>query len=101
MDRVMKNPVRPSWLPDRPIVRFHSDFLDKTHHLRDRFEEPSSVSVLHAHTLEVAGSVYFERDIRIEGQVVLKPGQGEHYVVKQGSTLRDNAYPASSGERKN
>lgn len=92
-DRLYPNPARPASLPLRPRVIFGPDFLDSAMALDSRFEDAGSVSLVGAVHVEVWGSVFFERDVVIEGTVVVKGGQGEVCRVPRGSVLRDRTYP--------
>lgn len=89
MDRVRTNPLRPSELPSRPWVVFGSDFLDTPLEIPERFEDPSSVSLVRAHSLEVRGPAFFEKDISIEGRVRIFAKPGHTYRITKGTTLRD------------
>ncbi len=93
MDRLQRNPVRPKSLPLRPRVFFGSDFLDFPHELPDHFEDPSTVSLLFAHTLEVSGPVFFERNVRIEGEVSINAAGLESYRIRRNAVLKDGTYP--------
>jgi cytoskeletal protein CcmA (bactofilin family) len=59
----------------------------------ERFEDPTSVSLLLSENLEVSGDVFFEKNVRIEGNVAISVPNGTPYVVKRGAVLRDGAYP--------
>jgi UTP--glucose-1-phosphate uridylyltransferase len=93
MDRLRKNPIRPDDLPLRPKVVFAPDFLDSALHMETRFEDPASVSLVGAESLEVSGPVFFERDVTIEGAVTVRARPGESVRIARGSVLRDNNYP--------
>lgn len=93
MFKVQVNPGRPSSLPVRPRVVFHEDFLDTPLDMHERFEDPATVSLVEAEYLEVSGSVFFERDVKIQGGVVVRGPVDGIYRVTQGSVLRDATYP--------
>jgi UTP--glucose-1-phosphate uridylyltransferase len=93
MDKLEKNPLRPSSLPLRPTVFFGPEFLNSPLELSERFEDPSSVSLVNACSLEVSGPVFFERDIRIEGKVAINAPPGEVYRISKGTVLRGGKYP--------
>lgn len=93
MDRVRISPARPPELPMRPVVVFSPDFLQSALRMEERFEDASSVSLVKAVRLEVSGSVYFERDVTVEGVVRVEAPPGESVRIKRGSVLRDGAYP--------
>ena len=92
MDRLQRNPNRPQGLPSRPRVVFGSDFLDSPLKIQSCFEDPSSVSLVRAESLEVQGPVYFESDVKIVGKVKVQGYPGHTYRVKRGTTLRDAVY---------
>jgi UTP--glucose-1-phosphate uridylyltransferase len=93
MDKLQKNPLRPSSLPLRPTVFFGPEFLSSPLDMPERFEDPSSVSLVNAHSLEVSGPVFFERDVRIEGEVVINAPAGEIYRISRGAVMRAGKYP--------
>jgi UTP--glucose-1-phosphate uridylyltransferase len=93
MYRLQINPLRPPTLPPRPRVNFSADFLENPLDIPKRFEDPESVSLLAAISLEVSGPVYFERDVKVEGRVIVSPHPGETYRVPRGTVLKDGKYP--------
>lgn len=93
MDRLQKNPSRPASLPFVPRVHFGEDFVGSPQKLSERFEDPASVSLVLASSLEVRGPAYFERDIRIEGEVRISAPTGTGCRIPSGSVLRDCDYP--------
>jgi len=93
MDRLQRNPARPASMPFVPRVYFGADFVDSPHKLGDRFEDPASVSLVLASALEVTGPAYFERDIRIEGDVRIAAPADKGCRIPRGSVLRDCDYP--------
>jgi len=93
MFRLRRNPFRPEELPFMPAVLFDPVFLDRPERISRRFEASSSVSLVKAESLEVSGSVYFERDVKIEGSVEVVVPEGIQYRVSRGTTLRDARYP--------
>ena len=93
MNRLQRSPQRPSGLPFMPSVVFSEDFLQSPEDIYTRFEDPSSVSLVAAESLEVSGPVFFERDVRIEGKVVISAAQGEQYRIPSGTVLRDEVCP--------
>jgi hypothetical protein len=76
-----------------PAVAFAPDFLASPEDMYSRFEDPASVSLVAAESLEVSGSVFFERDVRIEGKVAIGAGQGKHFRVPAGTVLRNETCP--------
>lgn len=93
MCRLQINPLRPSSLPARPRVNFSPDFLENPLDLPKRFEDSESVSLLAAISLDVSGHVYFERNVKIEGRVIVSPHPGQTYRVSRGTVLKDGKYP--------
>jgi UTP--glucose-1-phosphate uridylyltransferase len=93
MDRIRRNPDRPEDLPLRPKVVFDAGFLDSPLRMSERFEDPSTVSLVRAASLEVKGPVYFHRNVSIEGNVVIEPPEGEIYRIPRGSVLREGNHP--------
>jgi len=93
MDRLQRNPLRPASLPFVPKVHFGEDFVGSPQKLNERFEDPASVSLVLASSLEVRGPAYFERDVRIEGEVRINAPAGKGCLVPRGSILRDCYYP--------
>lgn len=93
MDRLRLNPRRLPDLPFMPRVVFGEDFLDSPDSIPERFEDPASVSLVRARSLEVQGSVFFERDIIIEGNVIVQAPDDQVFRVPRGSILRDATYP--------
>ncbi len=93
MDRLQPNPLRPDNLPLRPGVSFDPGFLVYPHKMRERFEDPATISLVLAHTLEVSGQVFFERNVTIEGQVAINPTGDKLYTIQRGTVLKDGAYP--------
>jgi UTP--glucose-1-phosphate uridylyltransferase len=93
MCRLQINPQRPPHLPPRPQVQFSPDFLADPLDFPEHFEDPESVSLLAAISLEVTGRVFFERDVKVEGRVIVSPDNGETYRIPRGTVLRDGRYP--------
>lgn len=93
MNRLQRSPQRPPFLPFMPAVAFAPDFLASPEDMYSRFEDPASVSLVAAESLEVSGSVFFERDVRIEGKVAIGAGQGKHFRVPAGTVLRNETCP--------
>jgi len=93
MFRLKKNPERPASLSYRPMVRFNPDFLDSPLHIPDRFEDPASVSLVAAESLSVSGNVFFERDVKIRGEVRVEASPGRTLTVPRGTVLVDGKYP--------
>lgn len=92
MDRLQRNPRRPADLALRPTVIFSPDFLDSPTKMDLRFEDPSSVSLVKAVSFEVHGSVFFERDVKIEGNVVVEGPGGEVLRIRRDAVLADDRY---------
>lgn len=93
LDRLRRNPRRPESLPFMPSVLFSPDFVDSPQMMVERFEEPSTVSLLYAASLQVKGPVYFEKDVRIEGDVNIAVADGQNFRIERGTILRDGNYP--------
>ena len=93
MANLVRNPKRPPTLPLMPSVHFDNDFIDSPLRINERFEDPSSVSLLRAEVFKVSGNVYFERDVIIEGKVEISAQQRETYRVPKGAVLADRNYP--------
>ncbi|HTY22259.1 MAG TPA: UTP--glucose-1-phosphate uridylyltransferase [Desulfomonilaceae bacterium] len=93
MNRLRRNPARPALLPYLPRIYFDPEFVDSPEQIKERFEDPGSVSLVYADSLEVSGPVYFEANIRIEGNVQIKAHSGQLYRIPNGSVLRDGRYP--------
>lgn len=93
MDRLRLNPHRPPDLAFMPRVVFGEDFLDSPDNMLERFEDPTSVSLLRAQSLEVQGPVFFERNVVIEGSVIVQAPDRDKFRVPRGSILRDATYP--------
>lgn len=93
MSRLQRSPQRPRALPFMPSVAFAPDFLASPDDMYSRFEDPSSVSLVAAESLEVSGSVFFERDVRIEGKVAIGAARGQHYRIPAGTVLRNKTCP--------
>lgn len=90
--RVRKNPLRPDFLPYRPSVVFSPDFLESAVRMDVAFEDASSVSLLEAESLQVTGPVYFERDIKIRGNVQIKAEPGRVLRIPRGTVLDNQCY---------
>lgn len=92
MDQLQRNPERPPHLPLRPMVIFSREFLHSPTEMHLRFEDPSTVSLVKAASFEVRGSVFFERDVTIEGNVIVEGPADEVLRIKQGAVLADGRY---------
>lgn len=93
MNRLKRNPSRPECLPMMPTVTFDSVFLDSPLKISERFEDSSSISLVRANDLKVSGHVFFERDVRIEGNVRIESTAGETLRIPRGSVLVERNYP--------
>jgi len=93
LEQLRRNPQRPDFLPFMPSVHFSPDFVDSPHMIEERFEDPSSVSLLYAASLNVKGSVYFERDVKIRGEVNIQVPNGKELVIGKETILSDCDYP--------
>jgi len=91
--RLQRNPRRPMSLPFMPTVSFGADFLSSPLEMESRFEDPASVSLVLADSLEVRGPAFFERDVRIEGHVRINAQPGALCRIPSGTVLRDAIYP--------
>ena len=76
MYRLWKNPNRPESLPLRPTVTFAPDFLDTPSRMSEAFEDPASVSLVDAESLEVR----------------VKSTNEEVYTIRRGTILREGTY---------
>ncbi len=93
MNRLQRSPRRPASLPFMPAVSFAPSFLESPEEMYSRFEDPSSVSLGLAESLDVSGAVFFERDVRIEGKVAIHAPEGKDCRIPAGTVLRDGSYP--------
>jgi UTP--glucose-1-phosphate uridylyltransferase len=93
MNRLKRNPARPESLPLMPTVTFDNVFLDSPLKISERFEDSSSISLVRANDLKVSGNVFFERDVRIEGNVLIETGAGETLIIPRGTVLAERRYP--------
>ncbi len=93
MNRLQRNPLRPRALPFMPQVFFDSEFADSPDKLNERFEDCHSVSLVYASSLDVCGDVFFETDVKIEGDVKISPPRGEVCRINSGTVLRDCTFP--------
>jgi len=93
LDQLRRNPQRPGALPFMPSVHFSPDFVDSPHMIEERFEDPSTVSLLYAASLSVKGSVYFERDVKIRGDVNIQVPNGKELRIGREMVLSDCNYP--------
>ncbi|MDQ7782732.1 MAG: UTP--glucose-1-phosphate uridylyltransferase [Desulfomonilaceae bacterium] len=91
--RLRKNPERSESLSHRPAVSFSPEFLDSPLRMTDRFADPSSVSLVDAESLWVSGDVFFERDVKIEGNVKIVPPPATRLTIPSGTVLVDGEYP--------
>jgi hypothetical protein len=76
-----------------PQVFFDSEFADSPDKLNERFEDCPSVSLVYASSLDVCGDVFFERDVKIEGDVKISAPSGEVCRINRGTVLRDCTFP--------
>ncbi len=93
MGRIRRNPERSVSLSFMPRVSFSSDFLDTASRMSQRFEDPSSVSLLDAESLTVSGSVFFGRNVAIQGNVSIQSTEGQVFHIPDGTVLSDGTYP--------
>ncbi|MBM3302326.1 MAG: UTP--glucose-1-phosphate uridylyltransferase [Deltaproteobacteria bacterium] len=93
MFRLKKSPVRSDKLSFRPKVTFDREFLDSPLRMPEVFEDPSSVSLVEAESLTVAGRVFFERDVKIVGIVLIEAPPGRSLRIPRGTALRDTRLP--------
>jgi UTP--glucose-1-phosphate uridylyltransferase len=93
MNRLQRNPLRPLALSFMPQVSFDSEFANSPDKLAERFEDCPSVSLVYASSLDVSGSVYFERDVKIEGDVEISAPPGKACRIGRGSVLRNCTFP--------
>ena len=89
MFRLKRNPERPTTLSYRPDVTFSPDFLDSPLRMRDRFEDPASVSLVEAESLTLSGDVFFEADVTIKGNVSIGIPPGKRRTIPKGTILHD------------
>ncbi len=93
MFRLQPNPLRPDHLPMRPWVKFEDDFIKSALEIPRRFDDMATVSLLEAEYFEVSGNVFFERDVKIKGRVVIKGTEGKELRIEKGSILEDISLP--------
>lgn len=93
MFRLKRNSIRPAALGPVPAVSFVADFLDSPLRFSERFEDSTTVSLVAAASLKVSGPVFFERDIKIEGNVSVEAPPGEVLRIERGTTLKEGRYP--------
>jgi UTP--glucose-1-phosphate uridylyltransferase len=93
MNCVKRNPLRPDSLPWMPTVFFGPEFLDSPLRMKERFEDPGSVSLVNAISLAVSGPVFFERDVKIDGNVEINASSGTVYRIPRGTVLKEGKYP--------
>ncbi len=91
--RLQRNPLRPDALGFLPKVFFAEDFLDSPLVMKSRFENPASLSLVRADSLDVYGPVFFESNVIIEGKVQVRGRQEGFCRVAGGTILRDECYP--------
>ncbi len=92
MYRLRRNSSRLSSLPPVPSVSFGSDFLDSPLRISERFEDSTTLSLLNAESLKVSGSVFFERDVTIEGNVSIEAAPGKTLKIESGAVLKGGNY---------
>jgi UTP--glucose-1-phosphate uridylyltransferase len=92
MYRLRRNSSRLASLPPVPAVSFGSDFLDSPLRISERFEDSTTISLLNAESLKVSGSVFFERDVRIEGNVSIEASPGKTLKIESGAILKGGNY---------
>ncbi len=80
---------RPAHLPLRPIVDFDDEFLASALDVNKRFEHPASLSLKNAVRFRVYGSAFIERDVVVEGDVLIDGRNGQDVRIPRGSILRD------------
>ena len=93
MYRLRINPERSTHLPFRPKVVFAPDFLDSPLKMDSCFEDPASVSLVDAVSLEVSGLVFFHRNVKIKGSVKVNAPAGEVFRIESGAVLEDCVCP--------
>jgi hypothetical protein len=76
-----------------PTVFFGPEFLDSPLRMKERFEDPGSVSLVNAISLAVSGPVFFERDVKIDGNVEINASSGTVYRIPRGTVLKEGKYP--------
>jgi UTP--glucose-1-phosphate uridylyltransferase len=91
--RIRRNTKRSLSLPYRPLVVFSGDFMDSPEKMGECFEDPASVSLIDAFSLEVSGKAYFERDVKVVGKVKIEVPPGQYYRITRGTVLKDGCYP--------
>lgn len=92
MYRLRKNPNRLETLPLRPTVTFAPDFLKTPSKMSEAFEDPASVSLVEARSLAVSGRVFFERDVKVQGDVRVEGSNEEVFTIRRGTILREGSY---------
>jgi hypothetical protein len=73
----------------RPIVDFDDEFLASALDVNKRFEHPASLSLKNAVGFRVYGSAFIERDVVVEGDVLIDGRNGQDVRIPRGSILRD------------
>jgi len=81
--QIVPNPQRPTSIPFIPEVSFGNGFMSDNE-LTNWFADPASLSLVEAESLEIEGKVFFEKDVKIEGQVkVTSSGTGETRIPEK------------------
>ena len=93
MNRLRRNSERPQWLSFMPAVSFDSKFLDSPLKIGERFEDPTSVSLVQAGSLKISGPVFVGRDVKIRGEVEIVARPGRIYRIAPGCVLTQGRYP--------
>lgn len=84
--KIIVNPQRSSKLTERPLVEFKDGFM-ASNKFSDHFEDPSLISLVDAVQLTVSGDVYFEKDVKIKGNVHVENSGTNRLVIKSGTLL--------------
>jgi len=92
MYRLKRNSSRPASLSPVPAVSFGPDFLDTPLKMPERFEDSTTISLLNAESLKVSGPVFFERDVKIEGNVSIEVPPGKTLKIERGAKLKTGKY---------
>lgn len=85
--RLRPNPQRPGNLNPLPMVTFQDGFM-ANNDFACFFEDPSSISLVEAESLLVGGNVFFERDVRVLGNVEIQHQGEERKVIPSGTVLK-------------
>jgi len=84
---IRPNPARPAHLTGPPVVSLDDRFFKGLRDFDARFPDPPSLVA--CRRLSVEGDVRFGREVRVEGDVVVRNRSGSQRAVPDGTLLRD------------